>query len=393
LGHIQTKENKHHNTDGMQMHDVKMELEQVPMTSVFPYARNARTHDEDQIRQIASSIKEFGFTNPILIDESGLIIAGHGRVLAAQHLQMQSIPAIRFHHLNPVQKQALTIADNKLALNAGWDEDMLKSELIDLHESGYNMEVLGFTPEELTDLMGLLDDNEQEEDDVPSAPKEPQTKLGDVWILGDHKLICGDCTDSSVLAKLMQNEKARMVFTDPPYDMTNEDAMARAIQNVTEDAHVFVMHDDRGVVKYLKQSQLVFKQFFVARLGFSSWRGNDPYCEHILVSHEVNGHAIKHQNLHDGFSSVIKMEYRTTLKEDEVVHKMQKPVSFVSKFVQHYSQSGDLVVDLYAGSGTTIMACQESGRRCNAVELDPSTCDVIVARFKKKTGIECHKES
>lgn len=370
----------------------KAELEHITLASLTPYARNARTHDEHQIRQIAGSIKEFGFTNPVLIDDDGMIIAGHGRVLAAEHLQMKTVPAIRLSHLTPAQKKAYILADNKLALNAGWDVDMLKIELNDLHDSGYNLEVIGFDADELTELMGLLDDPEADADDVPAYQDEAKTELGDIWILGEHRLICGDATDQEVLERLMQNQKAKMVWTDPPYDMNTEYEMAQSIKAVTEDAHVFVMHDDTGVVKYLKHSQLNFKRFFVANTGFDQRRGNDPYLRHILVSHEVNGKAIKHQNMHDGFTSIINMQYRGTLKEDDVVHSMQKPVSFVSKFIEHYSVQDDLVVDLYAGSGTTLIACHQLQRRCFAVELDPHTCDVIVARFEKQTGMEATKQ-
>jgi len=189
---------------------------------LMPYINNSRTHSDDQINQVAASIKEFGFTNPVLIDEEGGIIAGHGRVQAAKKLNMTDIPCIVLEGLTDAQKKAYVIADNRIALNAGWDEDMLSVEVQALDELDFDLDLLGFTDDELADL---LDDDEQtegltDEDEVPEIPEQPISKRGDVWILGNHRLMCGDSTSIDDVDKLMNGQKADMVFTDPPYGMS-----------------------------------------------------------------------------------------------------------------------------------------------------------------------------
>src|SRR5574344_2350838 len=193
-----------------------------PVADLIPYARNSRTHNEEQIAQIMASIKEFGFTNPILIGSDNVIIAGHGRLLAAQRLGMTEVPVIRLPNLTETQRKALVIADNKIALNAGWDEQMLALEMQELEEQDFDIELLGFNPDELKKLEHLIEGQQEgntEDDSVPEAPIEPITKRGDVWILGNHRLVCGDTTMIDDVQKLMQNDVADMVFTDPPYNV------------------------------------------------------------------------------------------------------------------------------------------------------------------------------
>ena len=197
-----------------------------------------------------------------------------------------------------------------------------------------------------------------------------------------HRLLCGDSTDSDSVAKLMNGEKADMVFTDPPYDLKNEDYHTN-IFLFTENAHVFVMHDDRGIVNYLKLSKLEFLRFYVANFGFSSPRGNDPYLSHILISEEKKGAAISHKNMHDGFRSIIPMEYRFRLKDDKTEHKHQKPIKFISTFIEHFSQESKLIFDLFLGSGTTMVAAHQLKRKCYVMELDPKYCQVIIDRMRK----------
>ena len=197
-----------------------MIIEQVKLDALIPYARNSRTHSDAQVAQIAASIKEFGFTNPVLIDETGSIIAGHGRVMAARKLAFADVPSIRLTHLTDAQKKAYVIADNKLALNAGWDDEMLAVELTDLKDMGFDLDLTGFSTDEIEALLapvgteGLTD-----EDAVPEVPEAPVTVLGDVWILGKHRVMCGDSTSIDAVEKLMDGQKADMVFTDPPYNI------------------------------------------------------------------------------------------------------------------------------------------------------------------------------
>ena len=197
-----------------------MNIEQVKLDALIPYARNSRTHSDAQVAQIAASIKEFGFTNPVLIDETGSIIAGHGRVMASRKLALADVPCIRLSHLTAAQKRAYIIADNKLALNAGWDDEMLRLELSDLKGLDFNLDLTGFSTDEINQLLtpeqveGLTD-----EDAVPEIPVDPVTKLGDVWLLGKHRVMCGDSTSIDAVEKLMDGQKADLVFTDPPYGM------------------------------------------------------------------------------------------------------------------------------------------------------------------------------
>lgn len=371
----------------------KQQIEYVQLSALTPYARNSRTHSPEQVKRIAASIREFGFTNPVLIDADGTIIAGHGRVLAAQHLQMDTVPVVRLEYMTEQQKRAYVIADNRLALDAGWDEELLRVELDTLHADGYDVAMTGFGADELAELMKLdiADKQETDEDEVPEPPAEPTCKTGDIWQLGAHRLMCGDSTNAEHVQALMNGSKARIVFTDPPYDLPDNINVHSIIDAACDDAHVFLMHDDRGIVNYLRQSTFKFRQFFVANFQFSSPRGNDPYLQHILVSHESKGNAQKHNNMHDGFASIIKMQYRHTLKDEQTEHKHQKPIDFVCKFIEHYSSAGMIAFEPFAGSGTTIIAAEQLQRACFAMEISPAYCDVIIARWEKYTGLKAHK--
>jgi ParB-like chromosome segregation protein Spo0J len=198
-----------------------MKIEQIAVDTLIPYARNSRTHSDEQVAQIAASIREFGFTNPVLIDSDGGIIAGHGRVMAARKLDMQEVPCIRLAHLTDTQKRAYIIADNKLALNAGWDDEMLKLEFDELEELGFDLELTGFTLDEIAELeIEEIPSGQTDEDYVPEVQPDPISKIGDVWLLGKHRVMCGDSTSIDAVEKLMNGQKADMVFTDPPYGMS-----------------------------------------------------------------------------------------------------------------------------------------------------------------------------
>lgn len=215
----------------------KKSIEYVPTKDLTPYARNSRTHSPQQVKQIAASIKEFGFTNPVLIDEANGIIAGHGRVMAAEHLQLSEVPCIRLSYLSETQKRAYVIADNKLALNAGWDDEMLNIELIDLHDNGFNVGIIGFEPDELSDLMGL-DEKEVAEDVVPEAPANPITKPGDLWMLGEHRLLCGDCRNGDHVTRLLGGAQINLAFTSPPYAEQREYDQSSGFKPIPPDEYV-----------------------------------------------------------------------------------------------------------------------------------------------------------
>jgi 16S rRNA G966 N2-methylase RsmD len=286
------------------------------------------------------------------------------------------IIAVKRSNLTPEQKTRLALFDNRSAELAEWDAGVLEglSEEIDL--SGL------WNDEELSALLNedVAIELDEEEPSALGSFKPAITARGDVYGLGEHRLICADCTDTDAVEILMNNEKANMVFTDPPYDLDSVD-FGKTLLLFSENAHVFVMHDDRGIVSYLRESSLHFKQFFVATTSFSMPRGNDPYLRHILVSHETNGDAISHQNLHDGLSSVIVMKYRGTLDDDETQHKHQKSIEFIGKFIEHYSKRGDIILDVFGGSGSTLIACEQLQRKAYLVELDEHHCDAIVRRY------------
>ncbi len=341
---------------------------------------NPRQMTADQKQHLTDSMKRFGFVDPIIINthekRSNVIIGGHQRVRIAKELGITSIPCVELS-LDINEEKELNIRLNK---NTGeWDFDALANyfEVSDLIEWGFDEKELNFDVEAQE---GLTD-----EDAIPEVT-EPTCKPGDLWILGDHRLLCGDATSIDAVDKLMGGEKADMVFTDPPYDLDDHD-YADIINSFSENAHVFLMHDDRGIVGYLRRSTLDFQRFFVANFQFSSPRGNDPYLQHILLSHEKNGDAIKHQIKHDGFSSIIKLEYRHRLKDDKTDHKHQKPIEFISKFIEHYTEENKTnILDIFLGSGSTLIACEKTNRKCYGMELDPHYCDVIIKRWEDYTG-------
>lgn len=355
------------------------------INELIPYINNSRTHSDEQINQICASINEYGWTNPVLIDEKGMIIAGHGRVEAGKKLNIKEVPCIVLSGLTEAQKKAYVIADNKMALNAGWNEDLLKTELENLKELDFDLELTGFNIDELDELF-KEDEEKQEivEDDFDIEPsEEPKAKLGDIYQLGNHRLMCGDSTKIEDVEKLMNGNKADTVFTDPPYDFT-ECNYNKSIENSTKNANIFIMNDDENMVRYLRKSNLKFKKFFVANFGFASPRGNDAYLQHILVSHEINGEARKVLNLNDGFRSILKMEYRGRLKDEHTTHKHQKSLKFISEFLTHYQAEN--VLDLFGGSGSTLMVCEQMNINCFMMELEPKYIDVIIERWEKLTG-------
>ena len=374
---------------------------------LIPYARNSRTHDDAQVAQIAASIKEFGWTNPILLDGENGIIAGHGRVMAAQKLGESKVPTIELAHMTDIQKQAYIIADNKLALNAGWDEQILALELDDLKDAGYDLGLTGFsldeidalTPEELPD--GLTD-----EDAVPEIPDEPITKLGDIYKLGNHRLMCGDSTSIDAVDKLMDGQKADMVFTDPPYgvsytggakkwDGIKNDSLQNenlvdflnsvfncAVISTKDSAPWYVWHASNTSADFYQalqqagkkpSAQIIWVKNIMAG-GFGDYRGKHEPC--IYCSGGKNAwHGGRDQH------TIWNVD-----RERNYQHPTQKPVALAEKALGNSSKSGDMIIDLFGGSGSTLIACEKQNRHARLMELDPKYCDVIVKRWEDFTG-------
>lgn len=311
---------------------------------------------------------------PIVVDGEGVVLGGNMRLKALQHLKFKEIPdewVKRADELTEDEKQRFIVADN---VGFGdWDFDVLANEWDTelLEDWGLDLPV---------DFGGIPEAHE----DGYEIPDEIETDIvrGDLFEIGEHRLLCGDSTDSDAVAKLMNGEKADMVFTDPPYDLENEEYHSN-IFLFSRNAHVFVMHDDKGIVNYLRLSKLEFSRFYVANFGFASPRGNDPYLQHVLISQEKNGDAIKHQNHHDSFRSIIPLEYRFKLKDEKTGHKHQKSIKFISIFIKHFSYENKLILDLFLGSGSTMVAAHQLKRKCYGMELDPKYVAVILGRMIK----------
>jgi DNA modification methylase len=394
----------------------KQQIEQVSIEALIPYARNSRTHSDAQVAQIAASIKEFGFTNPVLIDEDGGIIAGHGRTLAARKLELDEVPCLRLAYLSEAQKKAYIITDNKLALNAGWDDEMLKVELSELKDLDFDLSLIGFDADELANLLepeqveGLTD-----EDEVPELPETPVTVEGDVWILGNHRLMCGDSTSIDAVDKLMSGQKADMVFTDPPYgmflnaDYSDMDSKFKGSKGGNK--YDQVIGDNADFSPELINA--VFANFSYCKEIFM-W-GADYYAEHLIDKNagswvvwdkrgdesadkmygstfELCWSKFRHKRMmaRVKWAGIFGMEKEHDKKR---CHPTQKPVELVMWFFDYFSIKDKIVVvDLFGGSGSTLIACEKASKQCHMMELDPKYCDVIIKRWQEFTGKTAHHE-
>jgi len=376
-----------------------VQIKIVPVEKLIPYVKNSRTHSDGQVAQIAASIKEFGWTNPILVDGESGVIAGHGRLLAAKKLGQKEVPVIELAHMTDSQKRAYVIADNQLAMNAGWDTTLLSLELADLKEQGFEMDVLGFDPKELDKLLepeqveGLTD-----EDAVPETPVEPKTKLGDIYQLGNHRLMCGDSTSIDAVEKLMDGQKADMVFTDPPYGVeykgiNNDDrsgleellrgSFGNYFATSKSGAACYVFHSDKCADIFHQ----VFREFF----HFSSmiiWAKNSLTLSRTdyQSQHEPCLYGWMKDGSHSFYGDRKQVSVWKFDKERVEGHTTPKPVALIERALQNSSKGGDVVSDLFGGSGSTLIACEKTNRHAMLMELDPKYCDVIVKRWEDFTG-------
>lgn len=367
------------------MQSVKIKISKLKNNSgqIAGVKKNPRIQDDAKFQKLKKSLQDFPEMLELRelvvvpLDKDFIVVGGNMRLKALKELGEKEAVCKVLPADFPAEKINEFIIKDNVSFGL-WDGSELSewdTEL--LNEWGYEV------PDwELAKEAEAVEDNYE-------IPNEIKTDV----VLGDlitfekngkelHRLICGDSTDSDTVGRLMNGERAAMVFTDPPYDIENED-YHKNVMLFSERAHIFIMHDDKGIVNYLRLSSLDFVRFYVASFGFSSPRGNDPYLSHILVSHEKNGSAIPHKNMHDGFSSIIKMEYRGRLNDDETPHNHQKPISFVATFIKHFSNESDGVLDLFLGSGTTMVAANQLNRKCYGVELDNKYCQVIIDRMLK----------
>lgn len=410
-------------------------VECLAITSLKPSPRNARTHSKAQIKQLAASIEEFGFTNPVLIDETKTILAGHGRVEAAKQLGLKEVPVIRIEHMTAEQKRAYVIADNQLALNAGWDESLLAVELGELAELSFDVSITGFEMGEIDRLIGSLDLSKAgDEDEIPCPDDGPAiTELGDVWEIGRHRLICGDATEMEVYDRLMLGNKADLVFTDPPYNVQiagnvsglgkhkhGEFAMASGEMTEAQFEHflrkVFVQLvrvSHNGAIQYVCMDWRHMREVLGAADGIYTelknlcvWTksnggmGSLYRSQHELVfvfksgtkPHINNVGLGKHgRNRTNVWSYAGANAFGETRDDDLAMHPTVKPLQLVKDALLDCSNRNDLVLDAFAGSGTTLIAAHELGRTGYGIELDPTYCDVILKRFLAK-GVDAKRE-
>jgi DNA modification methylase len=374
-----------------------MKIEQVAVTALIPYAKNSRTHDDAQVAQIAASIKEFGWTNPILVDGERGIIAGHGRLLAARKLGMTEVPVIELKDLTPTQKKAYIIADNRLALNAGWDDQLLTIELNELLADKFSLDLLGFNADELNALLNPVEINEGlvDEDEVPEPPPEPITKLGDVWILGNHRLMCGDSTSIDAVDKLMESQRSDMVFTDPPYNVAFNGRSGKF--DVIKNDNLPKDEFDAFIKDWLQTFNVNKPNSYYiccnwAFYGLMQLELKPKAC--IVWAKNVFGlgRGYRHQHEFIIFDGLIDPDIKNEsdlwqiAKDTKYKHPTQKPVALSERAIKNSTKPNNIVLDYFGGSGSTLIGCEKTGRKARVMELDPIYCDVIVKRWENFTG-------
>ena len=374
---------------------MKHQIEYIETEKLVPYARNSRTHSDEQVQQIMGSIKEFGFTNPILVDADGLIIAGHGRTMAAQRMGIKEVPCLRLGHLTDAQKKAYVIADNKLALNAGWDDEMLRLELADLQDADFDLSLTGFDDDELNALLAkAVEEGLTDEDAVPEIPETPVTVEGDVWVLGRHRLMCGDSTSIDAVDKLMDGKKVDLVFTDPPYNVgfNGRSGKHDIIKNDNLSDSDFEQFID-GTIATIKAVDPKAYYIWCNWDFYGILQGKLNYKSCIVWAKNVFGMGVGYRHQHEfclfngKIDEVIKNESDlwSIKKDHNYVHPTQKPVELsVRAFGNHIKLIN--ILDLFGGSGSTLIGCEQTGRNGYIMELDPKYCDVIIKRWQDFTG-------
>lgn len=385
------------------------EYKTVPTSTMIPYARNARTHSDEQVAQIAASIREFGFLNPIIVDGDNGIIAGHGRVLAAQNLGMDSLPCIEAVHLTDAQRRAYIIADNKLALNAGWDDDLLRVELDELGELGFDIELTGFSLDEIEALQVDPEPGLTDEDAVPDAPEQPVTVDGDVWLLGNHRLMCGSSVSIDNVERLTNGVLVDMWLTDPPYNVAYEGKTkdALTIQNDSMGDGEFrqFLRDAYTAADAVMKPGGVFYIWFADRethnftgaLVDCGWKLRQMliWKKKTLVMGRQDYHW-RHEPCLYGWKGGAGHLWAADRKQTTILefdrpsrngeHPTMKPVALFEYQLLNNTKGGDIVLDSFGGSGTTIIAAEKNGRVGYLMELDPKYCDVIIKRWQEYTG-------
>lgn len=385
-------------------------IDWVSVETLIPYVKNARTHSDEQVAQIAGSIKEFGFNNPVLVDKDNSVIAGHGRLMAARKLGMDKVPVIHLEHMTEAQRKAYVLADNRIALNSGWDTSMLTLELQELKDD-IDLSLLGFDADELDALLNPVDETEglTDEDAVPDVPDEPKTKLGDIYILGNHRLMCGDSTSIDDVDKLMDGQKADMVFTDPPYGVSYTGGLQNSKDGLKGDAREMIKNDDIDLYEEAVTIASIYCHgavfmFYADTVPFGLYRGIENVGGEVvalLIWKKKGGYGALGASYKPNHEPCViwkkkgdRLNFIGSTAENRIweedkegvnkLHPTQKPVAIPKRAIGNHK--ADIVLDMFGGSGSTLIACEELGRKARVMELDPKYCDVIVKRWEDFTG-------
>ena len=390
-------------------------IELKKVDELIPYSKNARLHSEAQVAQIAASITEFGFTNPVLIDGAKGIIAGHGRLMAAKKLGLKEVPVVILDHLSETQKKAYIIADNKLAENAGWDEEILASELADLKNEDFNLDLIGFEDQELEKIFANLyeKENEQETEEIPEPQEKPISKSGDVWILGKHKVICGDSCKEETYQSLLENELADMLFTDPPYNVDYGNSMKDKIRgnnnkilndNLGKDFGKFLFDFCKNALSVTKGACYICMSSYELHTLYKSFTDAGGKLSTFVIwaknhfsmggadyqrQYEPILYGWKQSNDHYwcGDRNQSDVWFYNRLPKNDL-HPTMKPVELCKRAILNSSKTDDIILDCFGGSGSTLIASEQTNRRCRMIELDCKYVDVIVKRWQNLTGLD-----
>lgn len=397
-----------------------MQIEILSIEALTPYARNSRTHSQEHIQQVAASIREFGFTNPVLIDADGGVIAGHGRIMAAKQNGMQELPCIRLTHLTDAQKRAYVIADNQLALNAGWDEDLLALELSELKDLEIDLDLLGFNDAELEQMIAVNEattEGQTDPNQIPELPTDPITNQGDIWKLGKHRLMCGDATVSGDVNRLLAGQSVDLICTDPPYCSGGFQESGKSSGSVgTTAAHKMIANDTlstRGYAALLKLAFALIKAPYL--YAFTDWR----MWVHLFYITESSGYGVRSMIVWDKGSPGMGRGWRAqhelmlwgckntppfdkhapgignviqAKRTGNIHHTTQKPVELIESLISNVPFAR-IVADPFNGSGTTLLACETQARNYIGMELDPAYVDVSIKRWQQFTGKTATLES
>jgi DNA modification methylase len=386
-------------------------IERWPLDQLIPHARNARTHSDEQVAQIAGSIAEFGFVNPVLVGNDGVMVAGHGRVLAARKLGLHEVPVIVLSHLTPTQRRALMICDNSIAANAGWNEEMLAAELAALKEEAFDLDLLGFDDAEIDRLLAGSDVETADLDEAPEPPVEPVSRPGDLWICGEHRVLCGDATVLADVEKVLGSELADMTFCDPPYGVNYansakdklrgknrpilNDNLGEDFGTLLYDACVNILAFTKGAVyicmssSELDRLQKAFREAGGKWSTFVIWAKNTFTLGRSDYQRQYEPILYGWKDGTDHYWCGARDQgdvwfFDKPVKND--LHPTMKPVALVGRAIRNSSKSRDIVLDPFGGSGTTLIAAEHAGRRARLIELDPRYADVVVQRWQTATG-------